>query len=474
MLPTLVGISFVVWLLMVAAPGRPGEQAQAFGDVSATADPTKEREKGESQRLFRRQFALDRPTFWNPWTGLDDAEVIARVKEAAASIETVGAEAKRRAREVLEDWGYYAVPGLVRALRRPDVTGDLQSQVLAWLRLDATRSPVKPYGRVLDEATRRRNEEWAIENQQLASWKWSPEDGPDRRAQVVKQWSDWFEANRSRWDWTGWERLKVGLTDTQFATYWGNLLRLDFGISHVHKRPVVDLLKERVPVTACLALVAIALSFLLAIPLGIYSAVRPYTFSERTVTVGVFVLYSIPSFVAATVLLYMFTIGTPFKWFPNSGWRSAGALRLDTWSQIRDVLWHVTLPLVVMTYSGLAILSRFARGGMLDVIRSDYIRTARAKGLPESAVVFRHAARNGMMPIVTVLGGILPTLITGSILVEYVFNIQGMGLLTIDAINNRDYNVVMAEALVAAVLTLVGILAADIGYAILDPRISFS
>ena len=173
------------------------------------------------------------------------------------------------------------------------------------------------------------------------------------------------------------------------------------------------------------------------------------------------------------MLLQAFTVGDPFKWFPNSGWKAEGAAALNTWDQLRDVLWHITLPLMVMTYGGLAALSRYSRSGMLDVIRSDFIRTARAKGLSEPAVILRHAARNGMMPVVTLLGGILPGLIGGSVIVEYIFNIQGMGLLVIEAINGRDYNIVMAESLIVAALTLVGILVSDVLYAVLDPRISY-
>ena len=165
---------------------------------------------------------------------------------------------------------------------------------------------------------------------------------------------------------------------------------------------------------------------------------------------------------------------TRSTWFPNSGFFGPGHESLNTWDQIRDTIWHITLPLMVMSYGGLAALSRYARSGMLDVIRSDYIRTARAKGLSEGAVIFRHAARNGMMPVVTLLGSILPTLIAGSVVVEYIFNLKGMGLLVLEAINNRDYNIVAGEILIVAVLTLIGILISDILYAILDPRISYS
>lgn len=471
MVPTLFGITFLVWLIMLMAPGRPGEKAQAFSsEVSATADPTKEKSKGESQRLFRRQFALDRPVFVNEWTSLPEEDVWTAVR--SVNRPEAGVKERREARERLEDWGYYAVPALVGLLRSK--SGDDQSQVLTWLRFNSNRPPVLPYGRTLDAETVRRNEEWMAENVMLSKWTWEPADPPEKRAEVVKQWTDWYEANRERWTWGFWERMRIRFTDTQFGTYWGNVVQFDFGVSHVHKRPVLDLILERARVTIVLSSFAILIAYLLAIPLGIFSAVRPYTPTDRVITIGLFLLYSLPSFFVGTVLLRALTVGDPFSWFPNSGYVSEGAARMNTWAQVRDSIWHITLPLVVMTYGGLAALSRYARTGMLDVIRSDYIRTARAKGLSEGSVIFRHAARNGMMPVVTLLGGILPGLISGSLVVEYIFNIRGMGLLTIEAVTNRDYNVVSAEALIIAVLTLVGILLSDLLYAVLDPRITYS
>lgn len=471
MIPTLFGIALIVFGIMVAAPGRPGAKAQAMGEVNATADPTKDKSQGESQRLFRRQFALDRPVFLNFWTGLDADDVLEAVRTFAAAPGAATVKARREAREQLEDWGYYAVPGLVDALGR--TTGAEQDAVLYWLRFSATRLPVLAYGRRLDAETLARNEEWSQENIEIAKWTWPAGAAPEARLPVVGKWSEWRRANAARWQWSLLEKLRIALTDTQFGTYLGNLFRLDFGISHVHKRPVLDLILERLPITMTLSLISILLAYWLAVPLGILSAVRPYTTSDRVMTVGLFMLYSLPAFVSGTILLRLLTIGDPFQWFPNSGFRSQGADALGTWAQVRDVLWHITLPIVVSTYGGLASLSRFARSGMLDVIRSDYIRTARAKGLGEGSVILHHGARNGMMPVVTILGGILPGLIGGSVVIEYMFNINGMGLLTLEAIQNRDYNIVMTETLFAAALTLIGILLSDILYAVLDPRVTY-
>jgi peptide/nickel transport system permease protein len=146
---------------------------------------------------------------------------------------------------------------------------------------------------------------------------------------------------------------------------------------------------------------------------------------------------------------------------------------MTTLNYIKDVLWHVSLPIVCMSYGGLAALSRYARTGLLDVIRADYIRTARAKGLPEGIVIIKHAARNGMIPIITLMATLLPVLIGGSVIIEVIFGIPGMGSYIFTSITQNDYNAVMVVLLISSLLTLIGMLLADLAYALVDPRITF-
>jgi peptide/nickel transport system permease protein len=158
---------------------------------------------------------------------------------------------------------------------------------------------------------------------------------------------------------------------------------------------------------------------------------------------------------------------------PTGGFSSIDAGDLTTLDYIRDVIWHITLPVACMTYGGLAALSRYARTGLLDVIRSDYVRTARAKGLSEGVVIVKHAARNGMIPIITLMATLLPALIGGSVVIEFIFQIPGIGSFMFESIQARDYNVVMCILLITSLLTLVGMLLADLLYALVDPRITF-
>ncbi|MBI2899882.1 MAG: ABC transporter permease subunit [Planctomycetes bacterium] len=253
------------------------------------------------------------------------------------------------------------------------------------------------------------------------------------------------------------------------------------------------ILPSRVWRTMRLEAIALVLIYLIAIPIGIYSSTHHRSRLDRLITFVLFVLYSLPSFWVATMLIVFVTklslVSNPtisefFRGIPFTSLGCAEAAKhpLLTEGMVRnypglsgtiDFLWHAFLPVLCLTYGGLAALSRYARSGMLEVVRQDYIRTARAKGLSENVVIFKHALRNGMIPILTLLANLLPYLIGGAIVIEFIFSIDGMGMMAFKAIIDRDYNVVMAVTTLSAFLTLLGILLSDILYVLVDPRISF-
>ena len=222
-----------------------------------------------------------------------------------------------------------------------------------------------------------------------------------------------------------------------------------------------------------LSMSSLILVYAISLPLGIWSSIRQNSLADRVVTTILFMLYSLPSFFVAVFLLNLLTRGTPLQAFPTSGFESLDTSQMTLLEYIKDVGWHMILPIFCMSYAALAALSRYARSGLLDVIRSDYVRTARAKGLPESVVILKHAARNGMIPILTLLASLLPALIGGSVVIEVVFGIPGMGSYLFESINVRDYNAVMGVLLISSALTLVGMLISDLSYALVDPRITF-
>lgn len=269
-------------------------------------------------------------------------------------------------------------------------------------------------------------------------------------------------------------RKKHGLDDPlplQYARWVSRVVRLDFGHSTQDHRRVLDKIAEALPKTLLLSTLALFLAYAIAVPLGVYSAVRRGSFAERVITVVLFVLYSMPSFWVAVLLLLTFSSDRVFDWFPMQGLTSQGFGEKGLWGKLLDLCWHLVLPVTCLAYAALASISRYMRSGMLEVVRQDYIRTARAKGLPERVVLFKHALRNSILPVVTLLGLMLPHLIGGSVIVERIFGIHGMGLLAFEAIFHRDYPMVMGITTLVAIFTMVSMLLADLAYALVDPRI---
>ncbi len=471
MVPTFAAISLLVFIVLQFAPGTPGaEMVGAGGEASQSADLAGQ--KRESYRLFKEQFNLDKPVLFNNRFGLDTPTVTQTLDDILNRSETVSPGRRIEAQEEIEDWGQYAIPPLMAVLT---TSNDRHLRALASQRLaiNAQRPLKSLYKKSITPGERAENKEIAAENNQVRTWIFRVEDNEEQEAEVVKAWSDWFAGANERWEWSAADKVGIFFGDTRFARYWSNLIRLDFGISHVDKRPVLGKILKKLKYSITLAFTSVLLIYFLSVPLGIWSAVKQNTVPDRVVTVIIFILYSLPSFFTAVFLLNLLTRGTPFQAFPTSGFESLDTSGMTTLQYLKDVLWHVFLPIVCYVYGGLAALSRYARTGILDVIRSDYVRTARAKGLNEGMVIIKHAARNGMIPILTLLATLLPVLISGSVVIEVIFGIPGMGSYIFESIGVRDYNSVMGVLLISAALTLVGMLLSDISYALVDPRISF-
>ncbi len=259
----------------------------------------------------------------------------------------------------------------------------------------------------------------------------------------------------------------------QYALWMKRLVTLDFGESFKDHRPVIQKIAETLPITLTLNILTIIIIYLISVPLGIFSALHPKSVLDKFVTLGMFILYSLPAFWVATILIVYLGGADYLNWFPIVGFVSDGASELPWYGWVGNVAWHLVLPVVCLTYGGFAFLSRFSRATMLEVIRQDYIRTARAKGLPEWKVVYKHALRNTMIPLLTLMGTLLPALLGGSVIIEQIFSIPGMGRLSFESILARDYPTIMAIAAIDAFLTLISILLSDIMYVVVDPRITF-
>ncbi|MBW2519179.1 MAG: ABC transporter permease [Deltaproteobacteria bacterium] len=256
----------------------------------------------------------------------------------------------------------------------------------------------------------------------------------------------------------------------QYGKWLVRLIQFDFGESFSQDhRPVLEKIIERLPITILINVLSILVILAVSIPIGILSAVRRNSLFDRSTTVFVFLGFAMPSFWLA--LLLMDYLGVRLGLFPIAGLKDIGHEYYNFGRQIWDYVHHLCLPVFVSAFGGLAGFSRYMRSNMLEVIRQDYILTARAKGLSETQVIYKHALRNALLPVITILGLSVPGLIGGSVIFETIFAIPGMGKLFYDGVMMRDYPLIMGVLVIGAVLTLVGNLLADISYALADPRI---
>jgi len=254
----------------------------------------------------------------------------------------------------------------------------------------------------------------------------------------------------------------------RYVIWMSNLLRGDFGYSLAQQRPVLDLFQDYIWNSFLLASVATFFTWLLAVVIGVFTAYKQYSLFDTIVMIGIFAAMSIPSFFIGLYLIKLFAVD--LKILPPGGMITTGS-RAVGWEYVKDVLHHMVLPAAVMVLLGVGSLTRYFRSNMLEVIRQDYIRTARAKGLKERTVLYRHALKNAMLPALTLVGFELPGLFGGSIVIEKIFNWPGIGQLYMSSFTVRDYPLLMGFTMFIAILTVIGTLISDILYHVFDPRV---
>lgn len=275
-------------------------------------------------------------------------------------------------------------------------------------------------------------------------------------------------------------RHNLGLDQPIYVRYWKWLIAFftgDWGQSFAQGRPVADVIMDALPNTLMLAAAALFLTFLIGIAVGVYQGVRQYSWGDRILSILALFFYSMPSFWLGLMLVLVFSLkahqwGWPIA-LPATGITDVNHEFMSAGQQILDRLKHLILPVMTLTLVLAAGIARYTRGQMLEVIRQDFIRTARAKGLPERVVILKHALRNSLLPVITLLGLYLPFLFSGAVFVEVIFSWPGMGRVIVDAIFQRDYPVVMATSFIFAAMVVLGNLAADLLYAVADPRIGY-
>ncbi len=269
-------------------------------------------------------------------------------------------------------------------------------------------------------------------------------------------------------------RIKYGLDQPihiQYFRWIKNIAGGDLGESFHYHRPVATLMAERIPYTLQLTILALFFDAFFGIILGVVSAIKQYTLTDKLVSIGSLVIYSIPGFWLALMLVLIFSVN--LGWLPISQTRSLDYDMMSGINQVKDRAIHLILPVFVLGIASAASTARFLRSRLLEVLSEEFILAARARGLKERTVILRHALRNAIIPLITIYGMSLPFLLGGSVLIESIFSWPGMGSLAIEAVQNRDYPLILATSMMGAVLVVIGNLLADVSYAIVDPRVSY-
>ncbi|MHC4941173.1 MAG: ABC transporter permease, partial [Planctomycetota bacterium] len=434
MIPTLFGISLFNFLLINAADAPRASNVSADGIVDASASV----DAGAAERIFRSTFNLDKPVLFNTRFMLTDEDIFWLLTAPMRPYSTI--EEKKAARDKLEDYGREIVPNLIRigefAHAVPDdVRVDYQErwsdqrskwmkgerpvdESLAWPPPEEAPPFDEAFGqevlvRVLDRlyanAPRRTrvrsgakltpeenelNNEIREEQRRLRRiFMQTRGDAPDPDG-AYADWKAWYAENEEEWDLSFGDKVEMFFFDTRFAKFWAQLLRGDLGESFQYRRPVTELIFERLHISLTLAFGSLILAYILALPLGILSGVTHSSRSDQAITVILFALYSLPLMFLGLLLREYFV--TDLQWLPGRGFQSADFSRMTTVEKLFDVLRHIALPLTALTIGSIAYYSRYMKAGLLEVIRADYIRTARAKGLTEFVVIMRHAVRNSL------------------------------------------------------------------------------
>jgi peptide/nickel transport system permease protein len=479
MVPTTLGIALVVFTIFHAAPGDPATVMIGAGTGGQLGQDTDVEGMVEK---FRRDHGLDRSLFVQffdyvgplnldrdgiPWFSSPHTERATRQVELSDGTEidegkvmaighlpkTSDEDAERfdAARVVLSDDEAGEAAWSVAVKTLAEGGDEARPALLSGLHLIAESAATRQagIGRLIGALETNTGAEFSVPKERLEAL------GDVAR---IRACFAWYFANG------GFRVQNTG------ADWWGGLFVGDLRREMQSGREVGPELVKRLKVTVPLALSSVLLSYLFALPLGIFSARNHGKRRDGLVTIALFVLFAIPTFWAGLMLILTFG-KTGLDLLPVVGLHDKDAADLGYWAYGWDTVLHSILPVLTMTYSSLAYLSRQMRAGMMDTLQQDYIRTARAKGLSETVVIYKHALRNSMIPVLTLLASVLPILIGGSIIIEKVFDVPGMGRYAFDGLLKRDFNIIMATTILVGVMTQVGILLSDITYSIVDPRI---
>jgi peptide/nickel transport system permease protein len=484
---TLLAILFVNFIIINLAPGDPSLLSQISPTGDGTRQAGKEGELGREDQylLFREHYGLTLPILWNSWPSTSREEVLSQLnalvtrRSSPEAIKEMGAKQYNELRISFGDRSRYLMSRLLAVAQDEAEPLAVREMAVRFFVRGGTRNGY--LGRKLTSEQRIYNRKVAADNQLLRQLRWSPTDSDEVRGEKLSQLVTWYQANRDlyRYEPDGTQRLMTLFLETRLYRYFSRVLTLDFGsMRNDANRMVIAEVAKRFKVSLTIAVVPMLITFILCQIFGFLMALKQNRWPDMGLNILFLILYATPVFVVAPFLIEKIALHhtLPFTEIPvpTSGFHSQESdyLRMTSDQRLLDVAMHIFLPLIAVMYGSVAVQARLSRTAVLEVMRQDYVRTARAKGVPPFTVIWKHVGRNAAITIVTSLAASLGVILGGSLIVETIFGLDGFGRFFYEAILNRDYNVIMFSALASSLLALLGYLLADIAYTLLDPRIT--
>jgi peptide/nickel transport system permease protein len=485
-IPTLLAISLLAFIISISAPADPVEKLSSSADKEGAANQQSNATKKTKQEL-RKKLGLDLPVFYFSFGSVSDCDTLYKVadKDHSACLSELS--------HYYGNWedvsNYFHQLNEAQFSHSNLVLDDIFEQ-----NKGVDGRPVYSKNEINDVITESNfeiNSMLETANPNVIASKFNSLDTLYSKYSFLSPVKNEFEKSKLLYDemlskqssWKSYIPKIIWYGSKNQYHFWlfgdgeqrKGVVRGDFGFSYIDSQPINTKIWSKVWISFSFSLLSVIFAYIVSIPLGIYSAYKKDTKFDRITSIVVFVLYSMPGFFIGVLLLYTFANPDTLRWFPVSGIQDP-TLYDPSWSMLEKIKHRVPyfiLPLITYTYSSFAFLSRIMRVGVIDVFGQDYIRTARAKGLGEGKVVMKHALRNSLLPIITVFANIFPLAIGGSVIIETIFTIPGMGFEIYSSILNSDYPMIVAVFTIIGFLTMVGYLVADILYAVVDPRISY-
>ena len=479
-IPMLIAISLIAFLISINAPGDPVERLSKAAGNEGSADQQSGASKKIKQEL-RKKLGLDLPIFYMSITDLASCDTLYKVQDKyhKANLEALNHQSGNW--EAVSDY-YKKLLVLQKESQQLNAKHIVEED--ANLSLNTVNEARNQFGFEVGSLLETAEEEIIVikfDKMEVLVTSNTFLSHLAAPLALVKTAHAAMFANATRWktyipaiNWYGGKnQYHIWLVGD--GKYRKGLIRGDFGISYIDGQPIADKIWQKVWISFGLSLVSIFLAYLISIPIGIYSAYKKDSAVDKGMSLILFILYSMPSFFVGTLLLLQFANPDNLSWFPVSGIQDPTLFdsNWSMWMKFKHRLPFLILPIITYTYGSFAFLSRIMRVGMIDIVSQDYIRTARAKGLGEGKVILKHALRNSLLPVITVFSAIFPMAIGGSIIIEMIFSIPGMGLEIYNSLLNYDYPMIITVFTLSGFLTMVGYLVADLLYAVVDPRISY-